>query len=396
MILRSEPKVFGQHLTAEIGAPQDYCKNKESVNFPESYDHGVPGADNVTMAEPASPPQKASGEESKQTLDEIMRSATTSKTMDSRPSSAFMPIKALNQFTNDWVIKARVVKKAPIREWKNAKSSGKLLNFDLIDKEGTMIQGTAFNEAAENFDSMLSGEGVYTFANGMVKLANKRFTAIPNDHCLTFGKDSIVQQCAEDDEIESVSFTFTGLNQIEDILQSKTVDVIGVILDVGPVSSINMRDGKVRNKRLLTIGDESHVCIGVTLWGSVADAHSYSTGQVIAFKSCRVSDYNGKSLNASSYADEIHVGSKVKHERATELEAWVRGSTMGALRDEMRPLGELPGADGQKKKSSTPTLLIAQLKELAQSDGEIMGGKPFYCNLNCDLSWVFVPENTDR
>lgn len=25
-----------------------------------------------------------------------------------------------------------------------------------------------------------------------------------------------------------------------------------------------------------------------------------------------------------------------------------------------------------------------------------MAGKPFYCNLNCDLSWVFVPEGSDR
>jgi len=56
------------------------------------------------MAEPASPPQKAKAEESKQTLDEVMRSATTSKATDNRPSSAFMPIKALNQFTNDWTI----------------------------------------------------------------------------------------------------------------------------------------------------------------------------------------------------------------------------------------------------------------------------------------------------
>ena len=50
-----------------------------------------------------------------------------------------MPIKALNQFTTDWMIKARVVKKAPIRSWKNAKTSGQLLNFDLVDKEGTLI-----------------------------------------------------------------------------------------------------------------------------------------------------------------------------------------------------------------------------------------------------------------
>ena len=66
-----------------------------------------------------------------------MRSASTSKS--SLPASSYMPIKALNQFLKEWVIKARVVKKAPIRDWKNQKSSGKLLNFDLVDKEGTMI-----------------------------------------------------------------------------------------------------------------------------------------------------------------------------------------------------------------------------------------------------------------
>ena len=171
-----------------------------------------------------------------------------------------------------------------------------------------------------------------------------------------------------------------------------------MILDVGPVSAINMRDGKVRNKRALTIGDESHVCVNVTLWGSVAEAHQYNTGQVIAFKNSRVSDYNGKSLNASSYADEIFVGSKIKHERAKELNEWVLGNTMGQLRDEMRPLGDMPNAEGGagKRKSSTPTLLIAQLKEMAESDSEIMGGKPFYCNLNVDLSWIFVPESPDR
>lgn len=61
-------------------------------------------------------------------------------------------------------------------------------------------------------------EGIYTFANGAVKLANKRFTAIKNDYCLTFGNDALVEKCEEDTEIESVSFSFTRLDQIESIV----------------------------------------------------------------------------------------------------------------------------------------------------------------------------------
>ena len=55
------------------------------------------------------------------------------------PADAYMPIKALNQFSTDWVIKARVVKKADIRNWKNARGEGQLLNIDLVDREGTLI-----------------------------------------------------------------------------------------------------------------------------------------------------------------------------------------------------------------------------------------------------------------
>ena len=64
-----------------------------------------------------------------------------------------------------------------------------------------MIQGTAFNEAAVLMNEVLEYDGVYTFSNGSVKLANKRFTSIKNDFCLTFSKDSICEKCAEDDEI---------------------------------------------------------------------------------------------------------------------------------------------------------------------------------------------------
>ena len=36
------------------------------------------------------------------------------------------------------------------------------------------------------------------------------------------------------------------------------------------------------------------------------------------------------------------------------------------------------------------------LKDHVESSAEVMGGKPYYCNLNCDLSWVFVPESSER
>ena len=159
-----------------------------------------------------------------------------------------------------------------------------------------------------------------------------------------------------------------------------------------------MKDGKVKSKRTLTIGDESNSCIGVTLWGVVTDAHSYQAGQVIALKNCRVSDYNGKSLNATSFPSDIVMGSMLREKRKFELEAWMRGNAVGDLQAGMRQIGDAPVRSnaGAAKQSNTPTLLIAQLKEMAESMDSMNSGKPVYANLNVDLSWVFVPENTDR
>jgi len=107
-----------------------------------------------------------------------------------------------------------------------------------------------------------------------------------------------------------------------------------------------------------------------------------------------VSDFNGKSLNASSHGEDIYIGA-IRHERADDLKRWMENSTMSVLRGEMRSLGEQNG-EGQRRASKTPTLLIAQLEKHVREDSEVQGGKQFYCNLNCDLSWVFVPENPDR
>jgi len=65
------------------------------------------------------------------------------------------PIKLLTPFDFDWKIKARVTKKHPKKAWKNDKSSGYLLNMELIDSFDTQIVSTLFNEIADKWDKAL-------------------------------------------------------------------------------------------------------------------------------------------------------------------------------------------------------------------------------------------------
>ena len=61
---------------------------------------------------------------------------------------------------------------------------------------------------------------IYTFAGGEVKLANKRFTSIKNDYCLTLGHDTEIEEVREgDNQIQEAAFSFTGLKEIENIVQ---------------------------------------------------------------------------------------------------------------------------------------------------------------------------------
>lgn len=49
------------------------------------------------------------------------------------------------------------------------------------------------------------------------------------------------------------------------------VDVIGIVLEVGQIGSIRLKQtGEDRERRLITIADESNASVGVTMWGPLA------------------------------------------------------------------------------------------------------------------------------
>ena len=107
-----------------------------------------------------------------------------------------------------------------------------------------------------------------------------------------------------------------------------------------------MRDGSQRAKRSLLIGDESNLSISLTLWGDTCEAQNYQVGQIIAFKACRVSDYQGKSLNASNALQDIVIN--LRHPRALDLRKWLQVSSAYDMKSAIRSLtnsGEIGNRD---------------------------------------------------
>ena len=89
------------------------------------------------------------------------------------------------------------------------------MNVDLMDKQGCQIQSTFFGDCVHEYNNMLQEGKVYIMSNGQVKMANKRFTTIPNDHSITFDHFAKITECnAGGSKIKGGGYNFTSLKKI--------------------------------------------------------------------------------------------------------------------------------------------------------------------------------------
>lgn len=76
-----------------------------------------------------------------------------------------------------------------------------------------------------------------------MKLANKKFTSIKNDHALTFDTNADIVEVDDDQQIKTQGFSFVPLKDIENLMQGSAVDCIGVIVESGSVTNMQLKNG---------------------------------------------------------------------------------------------------------------------------------------------------------
>lgn len=80
-----------------------------------------------------------------------------------------------------------------------------------------------------------------------------------------------------------------------------TIDVIGVLKDIGEASQIvSKTTNKPYDKRELTLVDSTGFSVRLTVWGSTATNFTVLPESVVAFKGVKVSDFGGRSLSLLS------------------------------------------------------------------------------------------------
>ncbi|KAF1330063.1 Replication protein a 70 kda dna-binding subunit, partial [Globisporangium splendens] len=223
------------------------------------------------------------------------------------PNVRISDIQSLNPYAGGrWTIKARVTSRSPIKNWTNARGQGKLFSVDLLDSKGGEIRATMFNDAVDKFYELLRPGGVFYFAGGKIKMANRKFSNVNNDYEVSFDQHSEISPAPEDGQISQMNYAFKKIAMIETLPADSNVDIIGVVKDVGPVAEIMSKAGKQLFKRDISLVDDSNAEIKCTMWNEQAQADCSSwTNNVVAIKGCRVSEYNGRSigtLSSSSFA----------------------------------------------------------------------------------------------
>ncbi|KAK8953740.1 hypothetical protein KSP40_PGU007137 [Platanthera guangdongensis] len=219
------------------------------------------------------------------------------------------PLCSLNPYQGIWTIKVRVTNKGNLRTYRNAKGEGQVFNVELTDEEGTQIQATMFNEAANKFYPKFDLGKVYYISKGTLKLANKQFKTVPNDYEMTLNENSIVEEAdGESAFIPETKYNFVKIDQLGSYVNGRElVDVIGVLQNVSQTLSVRRKsDNETIPKRDITIADDSNLTVSVSLWNDLATI----TGQelldlvdkapVIAIKALKVGDFQGISVSTVS------------------------------------------------------------------------------------------------
>lgn len=136
-------------------------------------------------------------------------------------------------------------------------------------------------------------------SNGIIKMANQKYTSIRNDYQLIFDRNSEIVEIEDDLQIPGQGFCFCTINEIFQLNGMRKIDIVGVVVFIGSITQVNSKSTSVvRERRNVTLIDESEKTIEILLWGLNARVNFYSLGQILVIKNARISCHSNKILGS--------------------------------------------------------------------------------------------------
>jgi len=286
------------------------------------------------------------------------------------------PIKSLSPYQNRWTICAKAINKSDVRTWNNARGSGKLFSVIFMDNSSE-IKATAFNDACDKLFDLIQEDQVYYISNANIKLANKQYNNVKNDYEMSLDANTNIVLCNDNQNLK-MHYSFIPISQLENIDKDSLVDIIGVVDQMGETSEIiSKTTSRPINKRDIYLVDDSNFKIRVTLWGKHADDLRFQDKPVVAFKSVKVNDFQGKSISTLS-SSIISFNPDI--EQAHRISGWYSQNNDGSNFKTFSNLGSFNGNDSSR---------TIEYKTLKQIKNENLGSdKPEYFNIVATIVFI--------
>jgi replication factor A1 len=289
-----------------------------------------------------------------------------------------VPIGSLNPYQNKWTICARATNKSEIKTWSNDKGEGRLFNVVFADESGE-IRCTAFKEAVTAFYDLIQEGQIYYVSKAKIGIARGKFGGVQHNYELTLEPNTQITPC-HDRSIKApvVTYNFVKLSELYNAEKDNTVDIIGVVKDVGDLQSITSKaTQKPLDKRDVTLVDETKWACRLTLWGKNAVQFDGSNHPIMAIKSAKVGDYGGRSLSMYS-TSTMTLNPDIPE--AHRLRGWFDGE--GQTTEYNQYSGGQAQGQGKQREDNNKT--VAQIRDENLGCGE----KPDYFNLKGTIAFI--------
>ncbi|BAM39809.1 replication factor-A protein 1 [Theileria orientalis strain Shintoku] len=231
-------------------------------------------------------------------------------------------ISDLTLYTPKWLIRARVAYKSDIRKFNNQRGESQLFSVDLCDSNGE-IRATFFGESVNKWYTFLEEGQVYSISGGQLKPANKKFNSLRHSCELVLDEHCHIQLFQNDDTIPSFCFSFTPLDQIQNLKVGEQIDVIGVVVTAKDLQTVQVKStGKALEKRDFLICDSTKSSIWLTSWGPKIRNFNYEgpdSHPLVCLKGVKVIEWQGKKLDVMGSTQVIF---EPVIQEALELRKW--------------------------------------------------------------------------